>query len=151
MLRRAWCLLVAGMFVGLIASRASALTEVIDVTPEWLSAQPEGGKEFTIEAVELETGLIEFTITRRVLEDRYRVGRLDVRMEGELAAECLLKPDEKPRLIKYRLKLSKKAVAESEFEFSEHGLVRSGGEEIGLPGGIVYRFKLADFYRPPGE
>jgi hypothetical protein len=148
MLRRTWCLLVAGLLVGSGASQAFALTEEIDVTPEWLSAQPEGGKEFTIDAVELENGHIEFTITRRVTEDRYRVGRMDVRMDGELAAECLLKPEQKPRLIKYRMKLSKKAVAESEFTFSEHGLVRSGDEEIGIPGGTVYRFKLADFYRP---
>jgi hypothetical protein len=148
MLRRSWCLLVAGSLVGLGASQANALTEEIDVTPEWLSAQPDGGKEFTIDAEEQESGHVEFTITRRVMEDLYRVGRLDVRMDGELVAECLLKPEEKPRLIKYRMKLSRKAIAESVFEFSEHGLVRSGGEEIGLPGGSVYRFKLADFYRP---
>lgn len=147
MLRRAGCLLAAGLMLALWSSTALALTEEIEVTPDWLAAQPEGGKEFTIETAERD-GLVTFTVARMVFDDRYRIGLLEVRVANELAAECLLKPEKKPRLIKYSMKLSPKSIDESVFEFSEYALARGGDEEIGLPGGTIYRMRLADFYKP---
>lgn len=148
MLRRSWCLLLAMAIVGWGHTPAQALTIEIEVTPQWLGEQPDGGKEFAIDTVDKENGLVEFTISRRVFEDRYRLGRLEVRAGDELLAECLLKPEEKERLIRYHFTVSKRAVEHSVFEFSEYALVRSGDEEIGLPGGTIYRIQLGDFYRP---
>lgn len=144
MLRRTMLFWAAGLCAGAFSTQVSALTVEVEVDLKWLGENNHASKEFAIDVVEKD-GLLEYTITRMAHEPKTRLTKLEVRVGGELLAECPVVDLPQERRVIYHFKVSPKAAEESVFEIAEYAFVREGGEETALPGGVIYRIPLGEF------
>jgi len=134
----------AGLCAGAFSTRVNALTVEVEVDRKWLGENNQASKEFAIDVAEKD-GLLEYTITRWAHEPKTRLAKLELRMGGELLAECPVMDLQRERQVRYQFKVAPKAAAESVLEIAEYPFVREGGEEIALPGGVIYRIPLGEF------
>ncbi len=144
MLRRTMLFWTAGLVAGACSTAVSALTVEIQVDRQWLGENNHASKEFQIDVQEKD-GLLAFEITRMAHEQKIRLSKLEVRLNDALLAEARVDELEQERRVVYAFKVSKEAAQSSVFEIAEYPFVRNGEEEIGLPGGVIYRIPLKDY------
>ena len=138
----------------LIASAALALSTAVlavvvrtDVTPAYVKEQP---KTFVVTAERRADGLVHFTITRQLKDERYVVASLVVRDGSGVIAESHIPAFVRERSATYYVALAPAYLADSTFELADRGF---GGDEktgpVPVPGGIDFHISLKDFAPPP--
>jgi hypothetical protein len=140
---------VAGLLT--LAGDAPGLTLRMPVTPAYVKDHP---KEFTVKAEKRNDGLVHFTITRHLAEQKYLVASLEVREGGTVVLKSDFPAYVSRKTAKYHFSLSPKFLANSHFELRERSLSgkvvdpntgKAEGRAIPVVGGTNYRIDFADF------
>ncbi len=136
---------VAAAFLFACSREAAAVVVAMPGTPASLKESP---GLFAVTVERRDDGLLRFTITHRPKGPRYLATTLDVRRDGELLASSHSPAYVREASATWYAVVSPKCVAESTFEVSERRFVGTEGQPLPLPGGIDYRFRLAEFVTP---
>lgn len=117
-----------------------------DVTPVYVKQEP---KAFAVKAERRADGLVHFTITRQLKDERYVVASLVVRDGSQVIAESHIPAFVRERSATYYVALAPAYLADSTFELADRTFA---GEHkthpVPLPGGIDFHISLKDFAPP---
>ena len=133
--RRPFLLHLPGIALLLAAAGpGSALTRIVEVTPEYLR---EHARELSLTVSRRADGLLAFTIVRTVPGPRYFRARLELKREGKTLAETNIPSYGQEDAGSFRFALSPETLAQSEFQLDEAHPDRARGW-------IGYQFRLRD-------
>jgi hypothetical protein len=138
-------ILVASMALVLSAAVLAVVVRT-DVTPAYVKQEP---KAFAVTAERRADGLVHFTITRQLKDERYVVASLVVRDGETVIAESHIPAFVRERSATYYVAVAPAYLADSTFELADRSF---GGDDktgpVPLPGGIDFHIALKDFAPP---
>lgn len=128
---------------GILCPVTRAVVVEVQVSPQYMKQAP---GTFTIDAKQGPEGLIHFTITHSLREDRYIVATLTVRNERKVVAQFHVPSFVRERTITCYASLDPDYLAHSSLEIAERTFAASDKTHlVPLPGGIDYQIRLQDF------
>ncbi|HEV3163319.1 MAG TPA: hypothetical protein VGZ22_04715 [Isosphaeraceae bacterium] len=135
-----------------LATRAPAVVIQVPVTAAYLKENPD---EITVKVEKRDDGLLHYTITRHLKEERYLVAHFTVRSDSKVIAESHCPAYVRQPSATYFLVVSPEKLGDTHFEISENPFVRSHDQDVAIPGGYIFTFNLKDFAptdgpKPPG-
>ena len=103
-------------------------------------------KDFAVRAEKRDDGLIHFTITQNLSAPRYLVASFIVQASSSVIAKMHFPAFARDGKATYHLVVSPKHLPNAHFKVAERSVFDDDtGRPVPLPGGIDYRFQLAEF------